>query len=453
VLARGRERGAEHRYALVVDGPRGGDEAPVVGHCGSYESRSVAQSLGEPGRLEQRLAEGGVALGELRVAEPDEQLTATSVTPGAPRAAQLERPPVPAGRRSRLAPLQGVPAGSLRPPARGFAIGGLGAVPVLGELRRSGVAVAAVERLHRLGRAAVQPATPGRTGLLAQRGLDQGVDEAEACSRTGKLHEESRALSLVEKRGDLGHRKVGHAREEPELPLPTGERRCGEDSRRLGAEPPRPLTDDVAHRFGRGGGELLRAESPRVVVVLDAALRAAQDLRDEERVAARFTREGPGELAPLPARRAAGSLVDEPLDRSCVESAEGQVEHSTATPGVLEGRGQEIGMRDLGGPVGDEHERPWRLGRRQDVLQEHERRLVGPVQVVEHEQERRGGGGRRENGANRSEEDVAIAAPESNTVASGASPALAGGRSEGTSRPSSRASPFSANTSGGSCGA
>ena len=71
------------------------------------------------------------------------------------------------------------------------------------------------------------------------------------------------------------------------------------------------------------------------------------------------------------------------------EAAEAQPLAGAVPAEVGERGGERMGAGELGVAVGADDEQPRGLGAAQDVAEQRQRRLAGPVQVVEHEQDRR----------------------------------------------------------------
>ena len=111
----------------------------------------------------------------------------------------------------------------------------------------------------------------------------------------------------------------------------------------------------------------------------------AQHFADEERVALGLTVQRVREVEAGRVEIVAGRLRHQARDLAFVEPLEIEPLHTRFAPEVGEHLSERMRAVEVGVAVRREHEQPHRSGRAQQMTQQHERRLVGPVHVVEHE--------------------------------------------------------------------
>ena len=281
-------------------------------------------------------------------------------SPAAPRA-RRSRPPARRRPRSR-------PAGSGRrsPPAA-----------ARGRGRR---AASSASRRH-----PVQLGSPRRAEALQQRVADELVLEGEA-PRIGDGHEDPAAQRGVEALEDLGLRPAEHAGERREAKPAADDGGGAERLDHVLVERREPAPDRVAHAVG----ERQRAVERAGVVQAPLTSQELHDLVDVERVARARRVDVGHELrgdALRPTRRqAAGARGGEPADVVAVQSLQRQPRRRPREPAE---RGGELvaGVRLEVAVGGDRQQR--HVGQRaRDELQRQQGGGVGPVQVVEDDDER-----------------------------------------------------------------
>jgi hypothetical protein len=114
------------------------------------------------------------------------------------------------------------------------------------------------------------------------------------------------------------------------------------------------------------------------------------EVAHEERVAAGAAGEDRGEAVRQGAAREAGAQVLG--DRVVVEPRDGQLLAAAAHAERVDDRGDgRLARARVGRPVGAEHEQPGGLAAAQERVEQVQRGVVGPVQVLQHEHERGGG--------------------------------------------------------------
>ena len=150
-----------------------------------------------------------------------------------------------------------------------------------------------------------------------------------------------------------------------------------------------PLADDLLEALG--DAELVDREvrGPAAVAVEDGARlgEVAKHLLDEERVALGLVVYGACQLG---LRLAARPRADQGLHGAFVEPVEGKPLELVLLPmQVGEGLGEMVGPVLLRLPVGPDDQQPRLVRRASEVLEQRERRLVGPMKVVENQHDRR----------------------------------------------------------------
>ena len=263
---------------------------------------------------------------------------------------------------------------------------------VVGQVGRVGLQVVGVDRLERGGDGEVEPAPADGRGVGQQGLADQLMREGVAGRPALGGRDQPGPLGLVEGVEQVAAGLAGHPLDQVELehPAPHG----GREQRPPGGlgQPGQPLTD---HHADTGGElEVLDAEvvaEPALVVEEHARLGQVEvDLLGEERVALALgvdpVDEGGRWLLPgQPGHKGRDVLLGQRPQRD--------PRHQPLPHQLVEDPGQRRGRLDLVVPEGaDDHDR--HVGQvRGQVLEQQQGRLVGPVQVLEHEHERAFGGG------------------------------------------------------------
>ncbi len=261
---------------------------------------------------------------------------------------------------------------------------GRGLQVVVGDLRQMGLEIVAVGLLQCLGGDAVQTRAPGGTEALQQRVAHERVGEAEVAG-VAPGDDDLRAQRRLEPVEHGRRRLVEHAGERRHAELPADHRRRAQRLLHERLQRVQAPADGVAHAVGQRQRQLGR---PGVV---EAALRGEQldELVDEERVARargvdrrdELRRDldagARAEVAGAGGRQQRDVVAAEPLERQARgrprEAAERRREiRARVRLRVAIGRDRQ--ERDVGQGPGHEQQRVQRRG-------------VGPVQVVEHDDE------------------------------------------------------------------
>ncbi len=334
------------------------------------QALGVARLARDRGGGAEGLARGGL------VAAAQEGLAADEEHVGAQRAAAgVER--LEGGRRGGGGVLVGelrhaVARGAERDVDRGRRVAARrGREPVgreLAEARR----VVPVERLERVGDRAVQPHAPGEAQLLVDRLADERVGEAVAAGPRAVLADELRCGRLLDGLEDVDARERVEALEQGEVEVAPDDGGGLQRAVRAVAQARQAAAEHLAHAL----------RDPRARARL---AEVADDLLEEERVARGLLVERGREL--VGAEPAAHELRDvarlEPGERDAL------VEPLAAE--VAERGGERMGARELALAVGADDEQRGGPRRADEVREEQQRALVGPVEVVEREHGRRAG--------------------------------------------------------------
>lgn len=256
---------------------------------------------------------------------------------------------------------------------------------VVRDLREMLLEVVTVGLLERLGGGPVQPRAPRRAEALEQgvanermrelvaSGLARGVDDPAA----------QRHLEPIEY---CARRLPEHAGERVQAELAADHGGRAERLQHEGLQRVQAPADRVAHAFG----QRQRARRGRAVVQTSLGGEQLHELVDEERVAGARLVDGRDELR-RDRRALARAKAPRPRLRQQTDVVAAEALERQARRGAREAAegGREIGARvRLGVAVrGDRQQRDVRQ-RARDELQREQRRGVGPVQVVEHDDER-----------------------------------------------------------------
>ncbi len=240
--------------------------------------------------------------------------------------------------------------------------------------------------------AVVQAHSTTRPQLLQQRLADEGVGEAEAVEHVVVLDYETAGAGVVE-----------HGDHLVDVPVDGGGQDGGVEGGSYHGGGPQQLVgglveagqapaDDLPDPLGQAD---LLDEAP---VALPPALPLHQgtgldevdeDLTDEERVALRLARDHLGELGhPLRVDLATGRLGQEVRDLVLVQPDEVDALDAGLAAQVGQRGGEGVGPGQVGVPVRAHHEHSGVIHVADQVAQEQEAGLVGPVQVVEDDQDR-----------------------------------------------------------------
>ncbi len=235
--------------------------------------------------------------------------------------------------------------------------------------------------LDRLPHPLVDPRPPQRGHALVQRLPDQRVREQVGPRPVVGLDEEHRAERLLERRQELVLAELDNALEQLPIDVSTDH---GGDAQQLGRRRLEPAETERDHLLDPlrepEALELGRARAPDLHAGLD---QVADDLLDEERVAlglfVQGTRERPCRHLPRPQPHELGSL-------GVVQSLDVQLGGEPVAAEL----GQRVRERvaALGRAVRAQDQQTRGVRRPRQVPQQQQRRPVGPLQVVEHEQHR-----------------------------------------------------------------
>ena len=151
------------------------------------------------------------------------------------------------------------------------------------------------------------------------------------------------------------------------------------------------MSIDDLMAFATGAQFVIHANK---MLTVDAALHERtgldevdEDLADEEGVALGLGRDHPGEHLDLGGVDvAATGLGEEQRDLVAVEAGQVDPRHRRLAPEVGERGGERVGAVEVGVAVGADHEHPGVAQVADQVAQEQQAGLVGPVEVVEHDQ-------------------------------------------------------------------
>jgi hypothetical protein len=247
----------------------------------------------------------------------------------------------------------------------------------MSELRRAGRGRAVLERLPD---ALVQAGAPRGAQRLVERFADQGVSEGQTPRLPGGLDDQPTGERLVAG----GQRRLATAQQP--LEQPDGELASdhGGDLQRLGgrrAQPRASLGDQVLDALGDARSGQERAVGPPNDVLGISVRESAQDLLDEERVAL-----GP-RLCPaheVGMRGDAGAARDQLAGGVGVKPAEGKPVNDPLAP-EIDGQVRQSARLIVAVARRGRHDE--RDGAPPDqVTQHHQRRAVGPMEVVDDKQ-------------------------------------------------------------------
>ena len=253
----------------------------------------------------------------------------------------------------------------------------------------------------RLAHARVQPRAAQRRQAVVERRPHQRVRERVAPDPPVDLLEHLRVDRLVERGDELVAGQRPERLEQPVVDLAPDHRGDLHRLARRRRQPRDPPRRDLAHAGGDARVLEVAAEAAR------ALAQVADDLLDEERVALglgvqRGDELGRGRLGPERGHQLADLRLREAAQRHLGE-------HRLAPQRGDDGR-ERVVVGELAGAVGAEEHRAPRLRRADQVADELQRRAVGPLQVVEHEQQRGAGRDLRQQRGERVEQAMALGA-------------------------------------------
>ena len=220
------------------------------------------------------------------------------------------------------------------------------------------------------------------------------VGERVPTGRARRLADQAELRRLVERVEQLVARRAARALDRREV-----ERRADHRADREGlvhrvGQPGEPPADDLAHALGDAEvGDRARGGPAPVVVLHDRAGlgEVAQHLTDEERVALGLGVQRRGEIPAALGELVTGDVRHEAGDLVLVEALEVEAVDAGLAPEVAEHVRERMAAVEVGVAVRAEEEHAHRRRRPEQVTEQDERRLVGPVQVVEHEHHGRRG--------------------------------------------------------------
>ena len=236
--------------------------------------------------------------------------------------------------------------------------------------------------LDRLPHPLVDPRPPRRRHALVQRLPDQRVREQVAPSLLVGLDQQLRAERLLQRRQELFLAEQHDPLEQRRIDIAADHRSDAQELGRRRLEPPEPERDHLLDPLGEPEPlELRRARAADLHPGLD---QVADDLLDEERIALGLLVQGMGECT-----RGAhpGPHPDELGGLGLAEPPEVEL-GGEAVPAQLAERVRER-VPALGRPVRADDQQARRVRGASEMAQQQQRRPVGPLEVVEHEQHRR----------------------------------------------------------------
>ncbi len=272
---------------------------------------------------------------------------------------------------------------------------------VIGHLGYVAFRSRAMEVLQHLADLPVQADALRRAHLVVERLADERVREAMPSDGLGDLGDDARADRFVEPFEELLGRRPGERREHVEAELATDRRRDAQHLVAGGGEPLQPSPDHLAHalRHGElGAGDLsLGAEAP-------FGHQETHDLADEERIALGLAVHRRDELG---RRCRPRRHLDVARHVVLGEAAQGETASHGLAGQVAERLEQRMLAAELHVAIGADHEEPRRTHLARQELQQQERRLIGPLDVVQDEDQRLRAGGVPQKGGDAVEEPEA----------------------------------------------
>ncbi len=246
-----------------------------------------------------------------------------------------------------------------------------------------------IDCLQRLGDAQVQLGAAQNAQPVVQRAAHELVREAVGQRGEGQLLDHPAAHRRFEGVDPL-ELDGGRQAQDVELELGTGDGGQLEQVPGRGIQAGQTLADDLAHALRRrdllqGPGQPQRTLLDRERLPLDER---APELAQQERVALGEVADRAGEPCVGRVDLAAARPANELPDVLLAEAAQVQAHDVVGAAQVGERLGELCGDVGLGVPERGEQEHAGLARRPREVAQEHERRGVRPVPVLEHEQQR-----------------------------------------------------------------
>ena len=276
-----------------------------------------------------------------------------------------------------------------------------GAREVAGELRQPRVEIVLVAGEDRLADPRVQPRAAQGGEAVVERGADERVGERVAADAAGDLAQHAGAHRLVERGDEVVPGQRAERLEQPEVELAADHRRDLDRLARRRRQPPDPPRGHLSHAVGHPG--LLEVDG--ALEAARALAQVAHDLLDEERVALGLPVQRRDEVG---GRRGGAVRLHQRRDLAGLEAVELEVGEDVLAPQRGDQLRERVALLELGVAVGAEEHRAPRLGRAHEVAQELHGRAVGPVQIVEDEQQRSAGGELGEQRGERVEQALAL---------------------------------------------
>ncbi len=386
--------GLEQGHPLGVDPPEDArQQAAGVGQSGPDQGRHVLPVPGQLGRLEERLAVGGVTRSPLGLPERDQQLQALGLV-HRPLRHRLELESLAVvGHRFVVGELgQGAIAGvgGVTHRLAGLRVGGGGAGVVVREGGQMVLQPPSVDLLDGLGHPAVKCDPAGAGELAVERVAHQRVGELTTRPGPGDVGHQPGRQRLVDHRGQAFLAQTRGGTENGQIELEADDGRQTQDAVGLRREPGEPAPDHVPNPFGDAQVFNGKRDDPPAVAAVDATglCQVANDLDHEEGVALGLLVDGGGEeggrfLVEVVARR----LLDEGQHPGLVEAREGQAFESGQPAKVGQCPAEGMVPADLGVPVGADDQQTHGFGGTGHVAEQQERGLGRPLEVVEDEQD------------------------------------------------------------------
>ena len=275
------------------------------------------------------------------------------------------------------------PAGRPLPRGRGTRL-----VEVVGDLRCEAVGVQPMERLEGVGHAQVESLAAGGGDEREQGLTDLLVHEGVAgLAIGGDVLDQGGARGLLERDEQVVRVDSLQRDEQVEGEGLAGDGRGGEDAATVGADPVQALADHQAHaarHFGVGDPD---ARVPAALRVEELArfVQMPEELLDEKGVALGF---GEHERDHLGRRRAPGATRQDGGDVLLGQAPKEDLLGQPLAQERREHAGERPASLKLGVAIGPDRQHRDPRESLGHVLHEQQRRLVGPVEVLEHEEQR-----------------------------------------------------------------
>ena len=362
--------------------------------CGGKQA-GIAQAPRQLGRVgEGRQRAGAVAGAVLCFAQAQQQAAALRVVAGLGGQGRGGEPVVAHRffvRQHRRGPLRGL--GCVFDGLAGIA----GSVPMVGQRRQRRCRLAAERLPQGFGHAPVQRLAAGGRQLVVQRIAHQHVRELPLASVAALVDQAGRARLLQQLCARRCGRGLGQAGEQRDRELPADHRRLLQQLQAGRRQRIQARADDLAHALGQAPQRLARVGAGGV-----RRQQVAHHLGQEQRVAFaalvhQHTQAGRGQPG---GGHEFGRLGGR-------EAAEQQPLHLRVAVQLQQAVAQWMLARQFGVAVGAQQQQAAAAGFGHDEFQQPQRRHIGAVQVVQHQQQRLALGGALPEAGHRIEEPEA----------------------------------------------